>query len=408
MKAAAVKWRTDWDKDVITGNFARRNWVRWNRETDGPDGWNILWGSVNTVRDIFAADSGIRLSESQIVNHFPNHQELTRKDLMYKNLRRYRKESRKQGMDDAALSFTPLTFILPQDWPLFLEEARRRPQCTWIFKPHGRAQGRGIYLINKLSQLKKYESRVGARGNLDTYVISEYLDRPLLIGGKKFDLRIYVLVHSYRPLVAYISREGFCRFCSVKYSRDAADIRNGEMHLTNVALQRNSDAYNAAHGNKWPLSQLLLHLEQAHGPGTGQRLQNSIDFVVLHSLRAVQGSVDSNRHCFELYGYDLMVDDSLRAWLIEANASPSLTATTPEDRRMKARVVHEALQIVAPADWRSLESRFTKEMPRRVGSFELLYDEREELKAKKQQAREALERGRLSSRSERRSGVVLW
>lgn len=40
----------------------------------------------------------------------------------------------------------------------------------------------------------------------ETYVVSQYLDQPLLLGGRKFDLRIYVLVLSYVPLVVYLHR----------------------------------------------------------------------------------------------------------------------------------------------------------------------------------------------------------
>ena len=58
------------------------------------------------------------------------------------------------------------------------------------------------------------------QGFKESYVISRYLDDPLLIGGKKFDLRIYVLVTGYRPLKVYLYDLGFCRFCVEKYNND--------------------------------------------------------------------------------------------------------------------------------------------------------------------------------------------
>lgn len=66
---------------------------------------------------------------------------------------------------------------------------------------HRRRQG--IFIINRLAQVKKWAAaRAAPNAPRDAYVISRYIDDPLLIGGKKFDLRIYVLVTNYRPLKA--------------------------------------------------------------------------------------------------------------------------------------------------------------------------------------------------------------
>ena len=72
----------------------------------------------------------------------------------------------------------------------------------------------------------------------ESYVISKYIESPLLIGGKKFDLRLYVLVTSFRPIRAYLFRRGFCRFCSAKYDRSTHQMDNMLVHLTNVAIQK--------------------------------------------------------------------------------------------------------------------------------------------------------------------------
>jgi D-alanine-D-alanine ligase-like ATP-grasp enzyme len=51
----------------------------------------------------------------------------------------------------------------------------------------------------------------------------------------------------------------------------------------------------------------------------------------LRSLQAVQKSILASRNSFELYGYDFMMDETLKPWLIEVNGGPSMTANTPFD-----------------------------------------------------------------------------
>ncbi|KXJ10393.1 probable tubulin polyglutamylase TTLL1 [Exaiptasia diaphana] len=382
---ARVRYMCDVDKSVLVNNFEKRGWVPCADDED----WNFYWASVQTVRAIFNVDTGYRLADDQVINHFPNHYELTRKDLMMKNIKRYRKELEKDNNPLAEkdelgrylhLDFIPVTFILPADYNLFVEEFRKYPSSTWIMKPTNRSQGKGIFLINRLSQLKKWSK--DSKGTplmhvtgRDAYMISRYIDNPLLIGGKKFDLRIYVTVTSFRPLKAYVYRHGFCRFCTVQYNASLSELDNVFIHLTNVAIQKHGDDYNSQHGGKWTVKNLRLYLEGTRGKELTDKLFDDINWLMVHSLKAVQNVIANDRHCFECYGYDIIIDDNLKPWLIEVNASPSLTSTTSADRIMKYNLIHDTLNIVVPngeipdVRWNKLPSKEA------LGSYDILYDE---------------------------------
>ena len=134
-----TRWKVDHEKSVLVHNFERRGWLRAPEEGE----WNIYWGSPYSIKQIFAPESGIRLNDNQLVNHFPNSYELTRKDLMVKNLKRYRKElervhaervvtegasSSTVALGERSMDYLPTTFILPADYSLLAEEFRRSPQ----------------------------------------------------------------------------------------------------------------------------------------------------------------------------------------------------------------------------------------------------------------------------------------
>lgn len=324
-----------------------------------------------------------------MINHFPNHYELTRKDLLVKNIKRYRKDLEREGnfLAERAdgpgkylyLDFIPVTFVLPADYNMFVEEYRKSPQSTWIMKPCGKSQGAGIFLINKLSKLKKWsrEAKTPFNPNLtkESYVISRYIDNPLLIGSKKFDLRLYVLITSFRPLKAYLFKLGFCRFCTVKYDTSVQELDNMYVHLTNVSVQKHGDEYNSKHGGKLSVQNLRLYLESTRGKAVTEKLFANISWCIVHSLKAVAPVMANDRHCFECYGYDIIIDNKLKPWLIEVNASPSLTSTTVNDRILKYKLIDNILSVVLPPDgmpdvkWNkspSLEA---------LGNFELLLDE---------------------------------
>lgn len=369
----------DIDKPVLVANFERRGW----RRTEGDD-WHVYWASVHTVKAIFHPDSRMRLGDHQLINHFPNHYELTRKDLMAKNIKRYRKELEREA-GAAVMDFVPVTYMLPTDYSLFVEEFRRNPNSMWIIKPSGRAQGKGIFIVNKLHQIKKWaHAKYEAGRSKDSYVISRYIEGPLLIGDKKFDLRIYALVTSYRPLRVYVHQAGFARFCNAKYTNDVDELDNMFVHLTNVAVQKHNEDYNAKHGGKWSLRNLRLYLDSTYGADATARLFRDMESIILHSLKAVQPVMINDKHCFECYGYDIIIDATLKPWLVEVNASPSLTATTRIDRVVKTCVLNDVFNIVVPHDAPDCRRAAAAAAPcfdKLVGGFRLLYDEAEEAAA---------------------------
>lgn len=58
--------------------------------------------------------------------------------------------------------------------------------------------------------------------------------------------------------------------------------------------------------------------------------------------------IANDRHCFEVYGYDIIIDNDLKPWLIEINTSPSITSTTKNDCTLKTRLLDNVLDVVLP------------------------------------------------------------
>lgn len=71
-----------------------------------------------------------------------------------------------------------------------------------------------------------------------------------------------------------------------------------------------------------------------------------MDEIFIKSLQSVQKLIINDKHCFELYGYDILLDSNLKPWLLEINASPSLTASSQDDFELKFRLLDDTLTIV--------------------------------------------------------------
>ncbi|XP_076436228.1 tubulin monoglutamylase TTLL4-like [Babylonia areolata] len=328
-----LKWRMSPITPNVIKAVLRRNNFRITKRND----WMGCFGKHMKAAGFKA------IREYQKLNHFPGSFQLGRKDRLWRNLSRMQVSFGKKEF-----GFFPRTYILPQDMKHLKrtwEDSNSRQK--WIIKPPASARGLGIKVISKWSQIPRRRP----------VIVQKYLSKPLLINDSKFDMRVYVYVTSYDPLRAYIYEDGLARFASCKYSSAMKNLNNKFMHLTNYSINKHNVDYQTStddsgcQGHKWSLKSLWNYLEK-EGMDTG-RLWESIKDIVIKTLISADGPINtmikanvrSRYTVHELFGFDILLDDQLRPWILEVNISPSLHSTSPLDISIKSQLVRDMLNL---------------------------------------------------------------
>ncbi|XP_054469512.1 tubulin polyglutamylase TTLL5 isoform X2 [Anoplopoma fimbria] len=300
--------------------------------------FNLMWTGSHLKPYILRS-----LQDFQKVNHFPRSYELTRKDRLYKNIQRMQQT---HGFKN--FHIVPQTFVLPSEYQEFCN-CFAKDKGPWIIKPVASSRGRGIYLVSNPNQILMDEN----------ILVSRYINNPLLIDEFKFDVRLYVLVTSYDPVLIYVYEEGLARFATVKYDRTSKNIKNTFMHLTNYSVNKKSSDYVSCddpevedYGNKWSMSAVLRYLKQ-EGKDTTLLMRQVEDLIIksvlsaeLQIANACKMYVPHKTNCFELYGFDVLIDSNLKPWLLEVNLSPSLACDAPLDLKIKASMIADMFSLV--------------------------------------------------------------
>jgi len=272
----------------------------------------------------------------------------------------------------------------------------------WLLKPSRGCGGAGIFIDSDLQSLIDHASS----SPVGCWVAQKYLERPLLFHGRKFDLRVWVLVSSAPEtslgLWVRVYKEGYLRTSSQRYTLDAQQPVGAEesaqetetsgvgqvthmsaagagdcgasgdgcrvrragrkpaaapcvqskydllVHLTNHCQQRTADSLGRfEEGN----TASYAALEKAHPeldlrgrvlPQVNELIASSI-LAARPRLLATGGS--RGPHVHAMLGYDFMLHQSGRPLLIEVNANPMLTPQAGWHGLLVRRLMHDYVQV---------------------------------------------------------------
>lgn len=185
--------------------------------------------------------------------------------------------------------------------------------------------------------------------------------QPLLIDGFKFDLRIYTLVTSVDPLRIFVYNEGLARFATNKYMPPAlGNSNNVFMHLTNYCLNRRNSNYNVGHGNEGGSKRKLREYNKwlADHDYSVTEFWAAVDDAIIKTIISAWPVLKHNYHlcfpkhdqiqaCFQLLGFDILVDWKLKPYILEVNHTPSLLSDETVDVEVKRPLIRDTLNLLS-------------------------------------------------------------
>nr|XP_039251875.1 tubulin polyglutamylase ttll6-like [Styela clava] len=311
---------------------------------DGED-WTVYWTDYSV-----SLERVMEMKRFQKINHFPGMNEICRKDLLARNLNRLYKLFPKD------YCLFPKSWSLPADYSDFQAHCRTKKNKTYICKPESGCQGKGIFITRNPKDIKPGEHMI----------CQQYLTKCFTIDNYKFDLRIYVLVTSCDPLRIFVYKEGLARFATKKYQEpNNHNMDEVCMHLTNYAINKNSDDFvrDDDSGSKRKLAAINQWLDE-HGYDTAKMWANIEDVIIKtlisahpilkHNYRTCFPNHLKGSACFEILGFDVLLDKKLKAWILEVNHSPSFHTDAKLDKEVKEGLLYDTFNLL---DLRSIDRR---------------------------------------------------
>ena len=213
----------------------------------------------------------------------------------------------------------------------------------WIMKPSNLSRGRGVTIVDNLNPIEQSMSAINNSG----IIVQKYIENPLIVYNRKFDIRQWVLITSLSPLHIWMWKEPYIRFGAEDYKMD--DLNNIYSHLTNNSIAKHSSQFlheKKFEGDMWECEQFSQFL----GNGKWKEIHEKIKNAIICSFYACRTEIKHREKSFELFGYDFMIDEDLNIYLIEVNASPALDYSTKITEKLVKEMVKDLIKITVDCE----------------------------------------------------------
>merc|ERR1711920_500838 len=289
----------------------------------------------------------------------------------------------------------PLAFVLPDDLEQWKRHAEANPHKKWIYKPNGEAMGRGIILVDKISEVDSKERPFRTRcRNVEVFdpkeaplkerdfasygVMQEYMVNPLLLENRKFAVRVYMLVARTKPLLCYHYNFGYIKRCGEFYDENKFEREDLFRHITNQEFQKKQDDFTTSKAaDLMSVESLDGYLRDNLGiPAFRLNFWQQVKTLCMEVCLGIEDTVDEHGKfgMFEVFGLDVIVDADQRVYLLEANRDPSWVMDTQVKKAIIPEMVREMTELVL---WAHSEDAKGKEamLCSPMRGFEVLIDE---------------------------------
>ncbi|XP_032903684.1 protein polyglycylase TTLL10-like [Amblyraja radiata] len=345
--------------DLVVGFCEDQGWRRISDNTRCD--YFLKWSEINVAANFQSFQEG-----KQLLNQIPNNRLLTTKVGLCSILKSYQQAVAKYG-SIVHPKILKMEDFFPETYRMDVKSERLAffeimgDASIWISKPGGSNLGRGIFLLKSHADLldfrKKVESLEQNGHNKTTYcslpfnrIVQRYVKRPLLLEGRKFDIRSYFLIACTSPYMVFFCH-GYVKLSCNKYDPYSDDLTS---HLTNQAIQKKHARYSEMKEDTvWSMEHLNTYINENYMEARclpknwvftvfAKRMQQ----IIMQCFSAAKGKLECKLGYFDLLGCDFIIDYNFKVWLLEVNANPSLQRHCAVLRVVIPEVVYEALELV--------------------------------------------------------------